>query len=147
MKQMELATCIYLLMEIDCWLHVVLVLIFMIYLFTSSKWCQQQQSPPASHHLFLFTYGNWLLIACGFPFNIHDLFVYFFTAKSTIAAQVTTCFYLLMEIGYWLHVVFLFIFMIYLFTSSQRSQQQQRKSPSVFIYLCKLLVYYRWFSF
>ena len=52
-----------------------------------------------SHHLFLFTYGNKLLITCGFRFNIQYLFVYLFKAMSTKAAQVTTCFYLLMEIG------------------------------------------------
>ena len=101
----------------------------------------------ANHHLFLFTYANKLLITCGFPFNIHDLFVYFFKVMSTKAAQVTTCFYLLMEIGYWLHVVFLLIFMIYLFIYSKRCKQKQRKSPPVFIYLCKSLVDYMWFSF
>ena len=98
-------------------------------------------------HVYLFTYGNWLLITCGFSFNIHDLFVYFFKVMSTTASQITTCFYLLMEIGYWLHVVFLLIFMIYLFTSSQRSQQEQRKSPPVFIYLWKLVIDCMWFSF
>ena len=50
--------------------------------------------------LFLFTYANGLLITCAFRFNIHDLFVYFFKVMSTTAVQVTTCFYLLMEIGY-----------------------------------------------
>ena len=121
----------YLLMDMVCWLHVLFVLIFMIYLFTSSKWCQQQQrkSPPvfvyllklvvdymwfsfeysvficlfiqsdvkkssATHHLFLFTYWNWLLITWGFLLNIQYLFVYLFKAMSTKAAQVTTCFYL-----------------------------------------------------
>ena len=68
----------YLLMQISCWLHVVFLLIFMIYLFTSSKWCQQKAAQVTT--LFLFTYGNWLLITCGFPFNIHDLFVYLFKA-------------------------------------------------------------------
>ena len=36
-------------------------------------------------HLFLFTYGNWLLITCAFRFNIHYLFVYLFKAMSTKA--------------------------------------------------------------
>ena len=39
----------------------------------------------ANHHLFLFTYGNWLLITCGFHFNIQCLFVYLFKAMSTKA--------------------------------------------------------------
>ena len=133
---MGVRTFLNLLMEMVCWLHVLFVLIFMIYLFTSSQQSQQQhsKSPPVfiylckslvdymcfsfyyswsiclllqsevnnsipNHHLFLFTYANKLLITCVFPFNIHDLFVYFFTAKSTTASQITTCFYLLMEIA------------------------------------------------
>ena len=59
---------------------------------------------------------------------------------STKAAQVTTCFYLLMEIACWLHVVFVLIFSIFFFIYSKRCQQKQRKSPPVFIYLCKSLV-------
>ena len=98
-------------------------------------------------HVYLFTYGNWLLITCAFSFNIHDLFLYLFKAMSTTASQITTCFSLLMEIACWLHVVLVLIFMIYLFTSSQRSQQQQRKSPPVFIYLWKLVIDYMCFSF
>ena len=39
----------------------------------------------ASHHLFLFTYGNWLLITCVFRLNIHYLFIYLFKAMSTKA--------------------------------------------------------------
>ena len=37
--------------------------------------------------------------------------------------------------------------MIYLFTSSKRCQQQQRKSPPVFIYLCKSLIVTHGFRF
>ena len=88
-----------------------------------------------------------LLVTHGFHFNIQYLFVYLFKAKSTKPAQVTTCFYLLMEIGCWLHVVFIWIFSIYLFIYSKRCQQKQRKSPPVFIYLCKLLLDYMRFSF
>ena len=91
-------------------------------------------------HLYLFTYGNWLLITCAFCFNINYLFVYLFKLMSTKAAQVTTCFYLLMEIGCWLHVLFVLIFSIYLFIYSNWCQQKQRKSPPVFIYLWKLVV-------
>ena len=49
--------------------------------------------------MFLFTYGNRLLITCAFRFNVHYLFVYLFKVMSTTAAQVTTCFYLLMQIA------------------------------------------------
>ena len=77
---------------------------------------------------------------CGFYFNIHYLFVYLFKEMSTTAAQVTTCFYLLMQIRCWLNVLFILIFIIYLFIYSKRCQQKQHKSPPVFIYLCKSLV-------
>ena len=77
---------------------------------------------------------------CGFYFNIHYLFVYLFKGMSTTAAQVTTCFYLLMQIGCWLNVLFVLIFIIYLIIYSKRCQKKQRKSPPVFIYLCKSLV-------
>ena len=144
MKQMELATCIYLLSEILCWLHVVLVLILSIFcLFIQSH----VKNSSASHHVCLFTYVNSLLITCAFRFNIHDLFVYFFKVISTTAAQVTTFVYLLMQITCWLHVLFVLIFMIYLFIYSKWRKQQQWQLPPVFIYLCKSLVDYIWFSF
>ena len=38
-----------------------------------------------SDHLFLFTYGNHLLLDHGFRFNIHYLFIYLFKAMSTKA--------------------------------------------------------------
>ena len=93
----------------------------------------------ASHHLFLFTYANHFFIKCDFRFNIHYLFVYLCKAMSTTAAQVTTCFYLLMEIDCWLHVVFVLIFIIYLFIYSKRCQQKQVELTT-FIYLWKSLV-------
>ena len=143
-KQVELATCVYLLIEIPCWLHVVFVLILSIFcLFIQSD----VNNSSASHQFCLFTYANSLLITCVFRFNIHDLFVYFFKVMSTTASQVTTCFYLLMQIACWLHVLFVLIFMIYLFTSSKWCQQQHPKSPPVFIYLCKSLVDHMCFSF
>ena len=117
----------------------VFVLIFSIFCLLIQR---DVNNSIANHHLFLFTYANNFLITCGFRFNIHDLFVYFLTAKSTTAAQVTTCFYLLMEIHCWLHVVFVLIFMIYFFTSAKWCQQQQCMSPPVFIYLCKSLADY-----
>ena len=67
----------------------------------------------ATHHLFLFTYANWLLTRFGYRFNIQYLFLYLFKAMSTTAAQLTTCFYLLMQIACWLHVVFVLIFSIF----------------------------------
>ena len=86
--------------QINC----ITVLIFIIYLFIYSKWCQQEQVEP------------------------------------------TTCFYLLMQITC-LNGLFVLIFIIYLFIYSKRCQQKQRKSPIVFIYLCKSLLDYMCFSF
>ena len=89
----------------------------------------------ATDHLYFFTYANPLLITCAFRFNIHYLFVYLFTAMSTKAAQVTTCFYLLMQIACWLHVVFVLIFIIYLFIYSKRCQQKQVEATTCFYLL------------
>ena len=93
---MEATTCIYLLMEIGCSLHVFFVLIFIIYLFIYSKQCQQKQrkSPP----VFIYLWKS-VIVTRPFCFNIHYLFVYLFKVMLTKAAQVTTCFYLLMEIA------------------------------------------------
>ena len=144
MKQVELATCVYLLIEIPCWLHVVFILILSIFcLFIQSD----VNNSSASHHFCLFTYANSLLITCPFRFNNHDLFVYLFKVMSTTASQTTTCFYLLMQITCWLHVLFVLIFSIYLFIYSKWCKQMQRKSPPVFIYLWKMVVDYMWFSF
>ena len=79
-----------------------------------------KKRPPAFIYLW-----NWLLITCGFRFNIQYLFIYLFKVMSTKAVQVTTCFYLLMQIVYWLHVVFVLIFIIYLLIYSKRCQQKQ----------------------
>ena len=137
MKQVELATCLYLLIEIPFWIHVFFILIL-------SMFCLSIQSDvnnsSASNHLFLFTYANSLLITCVFRFNIDNLFVYFFKVMSTTTSQITICFYLLMEMVCWLHVLFVLIFMIYLFTSSKWCHEKQHKSPLVFIYLWKLIV-------
>ena len=95
----------------------------------------------ANHHLFLFTYANKLLITCGFPFNIHDLFVYFFKVMSTKAAQVTTCFYLLMEIGYWLHVVFFLILSIFcLLVHSEVNKSSASHHLFLFTYANRLFI-------
>ena len=100
-----------------------------------------------SHHLFLFTYANSLLITCDFRFNIYDLFVCFFKVISTTVAQVNTCFYLLMQIVFLLDMVFVVIFSVYLFIYSKRCPQKQVEPPPVFIYLCKWLVLRHGFRF
>ena len=150
MKQVELATCVYLLY----WNPLLIYMIcfhFNMGVSGGYFWSEipiqsdVNNSSGRSDHFCLFTYVNSLLITCAFRFNIHDLFVYFFKMMSTTASQVTTCFYLLMQITCWLHVFFVLIFMIYLFTSSKWCQQQHRKSPPVFIYLCKWLVDYMCF--
>ena len=141
----QVTTFVYLLMQIACWLHVLFVFILSIYLFIYSKWCKQQQCK--SPILFLFTYANWLLIKCGFHFNIQYLFVYLFKVMSITAAQITTCFYLLMEIGYWLHVVFVLIFSVYLFIYSKRCQQKQVEGTTCFYLLMEMICCDRCFSF
>ena len=57
---------------------------------------------------------------------------------STTAAQVTTCFYLLMQIACWLHVLFVLILIIYLFTFWKQCQQKQVKATTCF-YLLMLI--------
>ena len=81
-----------------------------------------------------------LLVTHGCRFNIQYLFVYLFIAMSPKAVQVTTCFYLLMEIVCWLHVLFVLIFIIYLFIYSKRCRQKQVEPTTCFIYLCKSLL-------
>ena len=102
-------------MQIACLLHMVFILIFNIHI------CLLIQShvnkSSASHHVFLFTYGNCLFITCGFRFNIQYLFFYLFKAMSTKAAQVTTCFYLPMQITCchtWFSFEYYYLF-VYLF--------------------------------
>ena len=61
----------------------VFILIFIIYLFISSKWCQQEQrkSPPVFIYLC-----KLLVVAHGFRFNIHDIFIYLFKMMWTKAS-------------------------------------------------------------
>ena len=105
------------------------------------------KNSSASHHLFLFTYGNCLMITCGFRFNIHYLFVYLFKAMSTKAGGSEHLFLFTYANHLLWHVVFVLIFSIYLFIYSKRCQQKQCKSPCVFIYLWKLLVVTHSFCF
>ena len=130
----KVTTCFYLLMEIACWLYVVFLLIFIIYLFTYSKRCQEQQrkSPPVFIYLC-----KLLIVTHGFHFNIHYIFVYLFKAMSTKAGGADDL-YLLMEIGCWLHVVFLLIFIIYLFIYSKQCQQNQVELTTCFYLLMEI---------
>ena len=59
--------------------------------FTYSNICQKT---VGTDHLSLFM----KLMKYAFRFNIQYLFIYLFKAMSTTAPQVTTCFYLLMQI-------------------------------------------------
>ena len=86
--------------------------------------CFIMSTKRGTHDLFLFTYGNRLLNTCAFPLKIYIIFVYLFKLTSTTAAQVTTFVYLLMEIASWLHVLFVLVFSIYLFTYSKGCQQK-----------------------
>ena len=96
-------------------------------------------------HLFLFTYANHLLWDMVFVliFSIY-LFIY---SKRCQQKQVepTTCFYLLMQIACWLHVLFVLIFIIYFFIYSKRYQQKQVELTTCFYYassfLCTLQAY------
>ena len=72
-------------------------------------------------------------------FSIY-LFIYSKRCKEQ-QVESTTCFYLLMEMVCWLHVVMVLIFSIYLFIYWNRCQQHQRKStPLLFIYANFLLI-------
>ena len=97
----------------NMWLY---VLIISIYLFIYSKWCKQQQLQV--DHLFLFTYGNCLLITCAFRFNIQYLFVYLFKAMSTKAGGTDhlflftygNCLLITCAFRFNIHYLFLYLF-------------------------------------
>ena len=131
----QVTTFVYLLMEMACWLHVLFVLTFSIHLFTYSKRCQQKQRKSPSVFIYLC---KSLLVTHGFRFNIQYPFVYLFKAMSTTAAQITTCFYLLMQIGCWLHVVFVLILIIYLFIYSKGCQQKHLERTTCFYLLMQI---------
>ena len=80
---------------------------------------------------------------------IFIIYIFYYLLQLTSAKQVeaTTCINLLMEIASSLNVLFVLISNIYLFTYSKVCQQKQRKSPPVFIYLCKSLVVTHGFHF
>ena len=54
--------------------------LFFVYLFKAMS-----TKAGGTEDLFLFTYGNCLLITCAFRFNMNYLFVYLFKAMSTEA--------------------------------------------------------------
>ena len=94
----------------------------------------------ASHHLFLFTYANCLLIACAFRFNIHYLFVYLFKAMSTKAGGSDHLFLFTYGNHLLLIMVFVLIFIIYYLFIQSDVNKSRWKRPPVFIYLWKSLV-------
>ena len=131
-------------MQITCRLHVVLILIFitplprpnhkgfreirstrgryasywnaiLLYIFLLIKINVSESS--ASHHLFLFTFANRLLITCAFSFNIHYLFVYFFKTMSTKTHGTDHLFlftygnWLLITCGFHFNIHYLFVYL------------------------------------
>ena len=101
----------------------------------------------ASHHLFLFTYANCLLIACAFRFNIHYLFVYLFKAMSTKAGGSDHLFLFTYGNHLLLIMVFVLIFIIYYLFIQSDVNKSRWKRPPVFIYLWKSLVVNHGFHF
>ena len=93
----------------------------------------------ASHHLFLFTYGNYFLITCAFRLNIHNLFLYLFKVMSTKAGGSDHLFLFTYGNHLLLIRVFVLISIIYLFIYSKRCQQKQVELTT-FIYLRQSLV-------
>ena len=74
-KQVELTTCLYLLMEIYCWFIVVFILIFIIYLFIYSKRCEQKHLEVTTCFYLLMQMGCWLHMVFVLIFIIY-LFIY-----------------------------------------------------------------------
>ena len=133
----QVTTCFYLLMEIGCWLHVLFVLIFIIYLFIYSKRCQQKQVEPTTCFYLLMEIGCWLRVFFVLIFIIY-LFIY---SKRCQQKQVeaTTCFYLLMEITCcetWFS--FEYSLSIYLFIQSDVNRNRWNW-PTLFTYANHLL--------
>ena len=104
------------------------------------------KNSSASHHLFLFTYANCLLIQCTFHVNIYYLFVYLFKAMSTKPDGSDHLFLFTYANNLLLDMVFVSIFSIYLFIYSKQCKQKQVEATT-FIYLWKLLVVTHGFRF
>ena len=131
-------------MQINFRLHMVFIVIFNIHI------CLLIQSDvnktSTRHHLFLFTYGNCLLITCGFHFNINYLFVYLFKAMSTKAGGTDHLFLFTYANHLLSDRLFVLLFIIYLFIYSKRCQQKQVE-PKTCIYLWKSLLVTHGFRF
>ena len=92
----------------------VFVLIFSIYLFIYSKRCQQKQrkSPP----VFIYLCKS-LVVAHGFRFNIHDIFIYLFKMMWTKASGTDHLFLftyancLLIICGFRFNIQYLFVYL------------------------------------
>ena len=93
----------------------------------------------ASHHLFLFTYGNSLLITCSFHLNIQYLFVYLFKAMSTKAGGNDHLFLFTYANSFFLDLVFIWIFSIILFIYLKRCQQKQVEPTTCFYLLMQIV--------
>ena len=140
----QVTTCFYLIMQIPCWLHVVFFLILTIFcLFIQGD----VNNSSASHHLFLFTYGNCLLITCPFCFNIEYLFLYLFKAMSTKAVGSDHLFLFTYANSFFLDLVFVLIFSVYLFIYLNRCKQKQLEATTFFYLLMEIACCETWFSF
>ena len=123
-------------MQIDSRLHMVFISIFNIHISLIIQ--SDVKNSSASHHLFLFTYGNCLLITCGFRFNIHYLFVYLFKAMSTKAGGSDHLFLFTYGNHFLFDMVFVLIFIIYLFIYSKRCQQKHLEVTICFYLLMQI---------
>ena len=100
-----------------------------------------------SDHLFLFTYGNWLLITCAFRFNIYYLFIYWFKAMSKEAGGSDHLFLFTYGNHLLWDMVFALIFIIYYLFIQSDVNKSRWKRPPLFIYLCKSLLVRHGFHF
>ena len=142
---MESTTCFYLLMQIDCWLYVVFVLILIIYLFIYSKRRQEKQVEQTTCFYLLMQIRCWLYVVFVLIFIIY-LFIYSKRCEQK-QMEVTTCFYLLMQIVCLLPVVFILIFIVYLFISSKRCKPKEVQPTTWFYLLMQIGSCYAWITF
>ena len=109
----------------------------------------------ASHHLFLFTYANSLLMTCAFRLNIEYILLvstYVVCERLSIQSDVNNssashhfCLFTYAN-SFFLELVFVLIFSVYLFIYSKRSKQKQVE-PTCFYLLMKMSCCQTWFSF
>ena len=79
-----------------------------IYLFIQSD----VNKSSASHHLFVFTYENYLLITCAFSFHIHYLFIYLFIQSDVNKSNASHHLFLFTYVN-WLLITCVFCLNIY----------------------------------